>query len=1360
MAFQKRIVETVTRNQVTFIVGATACGKTTQVPQFLLDAVFAEQGLIGCTEPHVAAVIAASNYMAWQRGLPVGEEIGYHVRFNRRLSPRTKVKFATSGIVLREAILDPQLSSYQCMIVDEAHERDVFNDFLLGYLRRLCRDGSSARAAFRLVVMSATLDWRAFARFFPDAAIVRIPHRTYPIHVSYHPVEDGGYRKAICSHVRRIHASGADGDILVFVPGEREIRQVIKDIERLPVQGIRCYPLYGGMDPEHQQEVFLKTKERKVIVATNVAESSLIFRGTVIDSGLAKKVAFDPVLGIETLNLVNISRSSAEQRAGRVGRDAPGACLRLYSEEDFLTRPVHDEPEIQRADLTSLVLAMKYLGLGRDFDFLTPPPAENWQVAEDYLRAMAAVTEEGTLTAHGARMTRMALDPILAHFVLCGVKWGCAAEAVTIAAMLSVPRLFYREFYEGEEFARIQALFRCAQSDLYTLRAVWKGYEDVQFNPQWCSRHFLNAKLMQAARDLRTQTLEFLQLEGLLSEAPGTDDMLDRAILEGFRAHLLRYHRSGWYRVMRNGFMVKLSPGSALFALTPSFVVSAQLFRTKTVLAHWNHAVSYELVRELSPEALQWEKPAAALRPLHVEGILTVETGNSRRLVKVDVDLTRSSGRELEIVDRGTAILEEDRCPLRLLALNPQTVAALQERGITSLAELPNARKALEDGGYSEEVIADIEHAIRRLGYLPHSLPRGAVEDETRDREEQKLETGTVPEAADHDRYRMEFLNKPVEALGCSKSANMVLCGIDIASVKDLVSLTEEGFIQKIRMFFRASQGWPTNNRKGDEDKALRIVREVQAQMLRAGLSFTRDPSEQRLTVRRSVIDIPSAMVVSEEEAARIMGEEFPLFKMYREALVGSLQKVQARNEITVANQRLPFKYVRAFLNQRAAQENPALESDDFYQEGVIGMMRSIESFDYTRGGRFSTYATWWIKQFMQRMLDDCGLVRIPVHLIENIRKTKNAYAKVEEEVKRAPTREEVARAMGISLQRLENILSWMDLYKHPISLEDALSPDAKKNGSRGGNDDDLVLDIADERPTVDELLADDQLRRYVTRLLSERVMKDVNATCLKLYFGLEGERAHTLEEIGEYLGVTRERVRQRIKYTLDELRTLEVWKEAQAHLPYLPTPATGVHKWDVEVAENASALAQKRKSHNQIVNETLECVAAECGADVAVLLGGGNLTPDLVPVRNKAVYRFMQLARVPADEAARLFSLEDGLAVSEICATVAEEERIATGGAAASLTADERWHALQIVTGAAAEFGLTPKEMMESGRSGETAYARQKAMYRLREELKLSFPQIGAIFGKHHTTIIHGYYSVKRAMAREKKNKEGGVMS
>ena len=514
----ERIIELIRTHQVVVIAGETGSGKTTQLPKLCLAAGRGAAGMIGCTQPRRIAARAVATRVAQELGSELGSVVGYQVRFTDKVSDASRIKFMTDGILLAEIASDRWLSRYDTIIVDEAHERSLNIDFLLGYLKTLLRK----RPDLKLIVTSATIDTGRFAAHFDDAPVVSVEGRTFPVEVRYRPLEGEGEQagertigEGIVAAVDEITSHQARGDILIFLPGEREIRETHQLLEKRKYRATEVLPLYARLSVADQDRVFNPQGGRRIVLATNVAETSLTVPRIryVIDPGQARIKRYSPRQKLDRLHIEDISQASANQRKGRCGRVAEGVCVRLYAESDFLARAEFTDPEIRRSSLAGVILRMLQLGLGKieDFPFLEPPDeraiADGWQ----QLAELGAVDEQRRLTAIGKQMARLPVDVKLARMLVAAHKHDCLAPMITIAAFLGIqdPRERPPEARETADNAHAQ--FADGRSEFVGILRLWDGYRRAHLEltqsklRDWCGRNFLAFLRMREWRELHRQ---------------------------------------------------------------------------------------------------------------------------------------------------------------------------------------------------------------------------------------------------------------------------------------------------------------------------------------------------------------------------------------------------------------------------------------------------------------------------------------------------------------------------------------------------------------------------------------------------------------------------------------------------------------------------------------------------------------------------------------------------------------------------------------------------------------------------------------------------------------------------------------
>lgn len=559
------------------------------------------------------AATTVAKRVAEERGCQIGQEVGYSIRFEDVTSAATKIKFLTDGLLLREALADPLLSRYSVIMVDEAHERSLSSDILLGVLKKIRR----RRPDLRIVVSSATLDAEDFLDFFVGSddedngakvgQIVSIEGRAFPVDIHYltEPCED--YVERAVKTIFDIHTSEPTGDILVFLTGRDEIEKTIgmiadrlQSMSRTETQPLPL-PLYAGLPTEQQMYVFEPTSSeyRKVICATNIAEASVTIDGIayVIDSGFVKLRAYNPSTGIETLTATPVSKASATQRAGRAGRTKAGKCYRLYTEASFSSLEEATVPEIQRSNLAPTILQLKALGIDNiaRFDFFSPPPAELITRALELLYSLGALDSYAKLTTPlGVRMAELALEPMLAKTLLSSPSFNCLSEMLTVAAMTSLQGniWFSHEENKKEEGARRQ--FAVEEGDHLTLLNVYqafvtKGKKDAK----WCQQHRLNYKSLTRAVSIRNQLRRYLERFGIdvtESLSNPTDvlkvggrqkaESIRRCLTSGYFAHAARMVADGTFRTVDGGTVLHAHPSSLMFNRKADWVIFTEVMET------------------------------------------------------------------------------------------------------------------------------------------------------------------------------------------------------------------------------------------------------------------------------------------------------------------------------------------------------------------------------------------------------------------------------------------------------------------------------------------------------------------------------------------------------------------------------------------------------------------------------------------------------------------------------------------------------------------------------------------------------------------------------------------------------------
>ncbi|KAI0320136.1 putative PRP16-RNA-dependent ATPase [Amylostereum chailletii] len=590
-ACREELLKTIRDNQVVVVVGETGSGKTTQLGQFLYEDGYCTHGIIGCTQPRRVAAMSVAKRVSEEMESKLGGVVGYAIRFEDCTSADTKIKFMTDGVLLRESLNEGDLDRYSVIILDEAHERSLSTDVLMGLLRKIL----SRRRDLKLIVTSATMNAEKFSGFYGNAPCFTIPGRTFPVETihSKSPCED--YVDSAVKQVLQIHLSHPPGDILVFMTGQEDIEitcQVVQErLSQLDDPApLAVLPIYSQMPADLQAKIFEPTSDgrRKVIVATNIAETSLTVDGIlyVVDAGYSKLKVYNPKVGMDALQITPISQANANQRTGRAGRTGSGFCHRLYTEMAYRNELFENTiPEIQRTNLANTVLLLKSLGVKNllEFDFMDPPPQANILNSMYQLWVLGALDNVGDLTPIGRKMSEFPMEPSMAKMLITSVEYKCSSEMLTIVSMLSVPSVFYRPKERLEEADAAREKFNVPESDHLTLLNVFNQWKSHGFRDDWAMKHFLHPKLLRKAREVRVQLEDIMKFQKMDIISAGTDfDVIRKGIAAGYFHQAARVKGIGEFVNVRSGLPTHLHPTSALYGLgyTPSYVIYHELILT------------------------------------------------------------------------------------------------------------------------------------------------------------------------------------------------------------------------------------------------------------------------------------------------------------------------------------------------------------------------------------------------------------------------------------------------------------------------------------------------------------------------------------------------------------------------------------------------------------------------------------------------------------------------------------------------------------------------------------------------------------------------------------------------------------
>ena len=750
------IILAIRRHRVVVITGETGSGKTTQIPKMCLEAGRGVRGIVGCTQPRRVAAVTVAQRIAEEMGEAVGRSVGYKIRFEDRSGPRPRIKLMTDGILLMEAQADPRLRAYDTLIVDEAHERSLNIDFVLGILKTLMR----LRRDLKVIITSATIDTEKFSRAFDRAPIIEVSGRTYPVEVRYTPLdpdeEEKGNVTYIDAAVRAVDELKKDrkrGDILIFMPTEQDIRETCDLLDGRAYGDCVILPMFARLSWQEQRRVFLPAAAQKIIVATNVAETSITIPGIryVIDTGMARISQYNPRTRTTSLPIRRVSQSSADQRKGRCGRVRDGICIRLYDEEDYGKRALFTTPEILRANLAEVILRMLSLNLGdiAAFPFIDPPAPKAIRDGLDLLLELGAVEKSGKadgdpgagsvrLTEKGRRMARLPIDPRIARMVLEAEQQGCLGDVLVIASALSIQDPRERPMEKEQEADRMHAPFRDPTSDFITLLRIWNQYrerrEALRTQNQmrkFCRERFLSYRRMREWRDVHDQIRTILAEQGesgrpARRKPPDTETLnagIHKAVLSGYLSGIAVKREKNLYTATK-GREVMIFPGSGLFNRGGTWIVAAEIVETTRLFARtvanidpaWLEEVGGGLCRSTYTEP-HWEKnrgEVVATEQVSLYGLMIVP-GRSVSYGRIDPDesarifirgaLVEGNVRQvLPFLDHNRKLMErisamEDKVRRRDLLAEEEQIARFYEERLPGVFDVRTLQRRIRERG-------------------------------------------------------------------------------------------------------------------------------------------------------------------------------------------------------------------------------------------------------------------------------------------------------------------------------------------------------------------------------------------------------------------------------------------------------------------------------------------------------------------------------------------------------------------------------------------------------------------------------------------------------------------------------------
>ena len=694
------IKEAIANNQVVIIAGETGSGKTTQIPKMCLELGRGVDGYIGHTQPRRLAARSVANRIAEEMQCELGQQVGFKIRFSDQVSNNSYIKLMTDGILLAEIQQDRFLNQYDTIIIDEAHERSLNIDFILGYLKNLL----PKRPDLKVIITSATIDPERFSKHFDDAPIIEVSGRTFPVDVRYNPISDiqkedmeaeGDQLQGIFDAVDELCAEGP-GDILIFLNGEREIRDTADALSKRNLKHTDILPLYSRLSNAEQNRIFAPHSRRHIILSTNVAETSLTVPGIryVIDPGTARISRYSYRTKVQRLPIEPISQASANQRMGRCGRVEAGICIRLYSEDDFLSRPEFTDPEILRTNLASVILQMLALGLGdmAQFPFVQAPDSRNINDGLTLLEELEAVKaakrhQKTSLTQSGRELSRLPVDPRLAKMVLTAHKLGALREVIIIVAALSIQDPRERPQEKRQAANEKHGRFDDPDSDFIAFLNLWNYLEEQQSkltNSQFrklCQKDFLAYMRIREWQDIVYQISTVCNEMKMKATTNVADsELIHKALLSGMLSHIGFKDEKQLYKGARNS-QFHIFPGSGLFKKSPKWMMSAELVETSKLYARINAKIDVNWVEPFAQHLVKrsytephWEKKPGAVIAFEQQTLYGLLIVNKRRCVysKIDPKVSR------ELFIRSALVEQELGLNEAFLAYNRELIEDIQ----------------------------------------------------------------------------------------------------------------------------------------------------------------------------------------------------------------------------------------------------------------------------------------------------------------------------------------------------------------------------------------------------------------------------------------------------------------------------------------------------------------------------------------------------------------------------------------------------------------------------------------------------------------------------------------------------------